>query len=621
MAERFIRLFELPNDLYSINSPIIIRQAVLLNDTKSENVIAQIKFQSVSNKAISAVKVNIVAIDVTGKEINDVISYSYLDLNVDNGQEFGSNRAIIFPSIATRSFRLQKITAIYLDKTITEIQMPLQPLQEKVPLLDALKDYELVKQYQISVNPSAKFVPQEDSNLWHCSCGRWNKGKACTQCNASKQDVFTAYDLEKLIGQRDVRLQEEERLRKEKEHIKEIARCKKEEQKAIAIKRTKHVAKVIVPVIAIVLFCTFLYSYWILPTFIRPSQSYSTGISLMNEQKYDEAASIFESLGTYKDSETMKNEALYCNANVLCDNKKYKDAIELYRKIGDYKDGPQKLKQTQYQLANQLFGNDNFAAAKELYETLSNYKDSEKRLLDCDYFIALNLIKTKDYLSALDSFKALGNYKDAVDLVKECSYLAGKDYIKKGQYKDAVQVFNLIGDYKDSKDYVLLLDNAVSMVFSGQSELMLSAEYYWIVSEIDTDNCTSKLILYSGRADSSGETIDITFNENEQMDKCWKINNGTAYMTEKGEDPSLNGACYRVWNISGNWESFTEKVYNNDGSELGDPGEYDSTWTRADNQLSEKIMQSFIAYFQKDERWSEPYYTPAKAILDYKNNS
>ena len=87
-------------------------------------------------------KVNIVAIDVTGKEINDVISYSYLDLNVDNGQEFGSNRAIIFPSIATRSFRLQKITAIYLDKTITEIQMPLQPLQEKVPLLDALKDYE-----------------------------------------------------------------------------------------------------------------------------------------------------------------------------------------------------------------------------------------------------------------------------------------------------------------------------------------------------------------------------------------------------------------------------------------------------------------------------------------------
>lgn len=155
MAERFIRLFELPNDLYSINSPIIIRQAVLLNDTKSENVIAQIKFQSVSNKAISAVKVNIVAIDVTGKEINDVISYSYLDLNVDNGQEFGSNRAIIFPSIATRSFRLQKITAIYLDKTITEIQMPLQPLQEKVPLLDALKDYELVKQYQISVNPSA----------------------------------------------------------------------------------------------------------------------------------------------------------------------------------------------------------------------------------------------------------------------------------------------------------------------------------------------------------------------------------------------------------------------------------------------------------------------------------
>lgn len=51
MAERFIRLFELPNDLYSINSPIIIRQAVLLNDTKSENIIAQIKFQSVSNKS------------------------------------------------------------------------------------------------------------------------------------------------------------------------------------------------------------------------------------------------------------------------------------------------------------------------------------------------------------------------------------------------------------------------------------------------------------------------------------------------------------------------------------------------------------------------------------------
>ena len=63
MAERFTRLFQLGNDLYLDGSPVIVCAGALLNDTVTGAVIAQIKYQNISEKKIVAAKVQLCAYD------------------------------------------------------------------------------------------------------------------------------------------------------------------------------------------------------------------------------------------------------------------------------------------------------------------------------------------------------------------------------------------------------------------------------------------------------------------------------------------------------------------------------------------------------------------------------
>lgn len=77
----------------------------------------------------------------------------------------------------------------------------------------------------------------------------------------------------------------------------------------------------------------------------RKEQTYLSAIDLLNEEKYEEALSVFETLEGYKDSEdkiTECNAAIieekYNNAIVLMNEGKYKDAIVIFNSLGDYKD-------------------------------------------------------------------------------------------------------------------------------------------------------------------------------------------------------------------------------------------------------------------------------------------
>lgn len=107
MSERFIRLYELQNNLYSTGSPVIVSAGALLKDTQTNNIIVQLKFHSVCVTPIKALQAGIAAFDIAGKEIEGVDEYQYLDLNIQNGYEFGSNKAIVMPDVAHALFQLE----------------------------------------------------------------------------------------------------------------------------------------------------------------------------------------------------------------------------------------------------------------------------------------------------------------------------------------------------------------------------------------------------------------------------------------------------------------------------------------------------------------------------------
>lgn len=225
MSERFTTLFKLPSNMYSVDSPIIVSAGALLKDTETGKIIVQIKYHSVSIATIKALKVTISSYDVFGEKVGEIDEYQYLDLNVNYGQEFGANKAIILPDEVARSFKIDKIIVILSDGSNYDVDIPMEILPPSESIKTVLQNDELVKQYQLVVNAKADYIPQERNGLWCCSCGKWNVSTRCSNCNAEKETVFLSLDISTLT------LKMEERLVAE-----EIEKFKQEELAAIEMK-------------------------------------------------------------------------------------------------------------------------------------------------------------------------------------------------------------------------------------------------------------------------------------------------------------------------------------------------------------------------------------------------
>ena len=224
MSERFTKLYELQKNLYSEGSPIIVSAGSLLKDTQTGNIIVQLKFHSISATAIKALKVCIAAFDIASKEIDGVSEYQYLDLSIQNGQEFGSNKAIVMPNPVTRSFEIKSITVVFADGHIHNTTMSLSPLPQPTIIQSVLKDAELIKQYKLKTNDRATYVPQEAHGLWQCHCGEWNGCSVCSKCGGQKAAAFTALDVSSLTNEMNARLAEENQRKAEAERFAELVR-------------------------------------------------------------------------------------------------------------------------------------------------------------------------------------------------------------------------------------------------------------------------------------------------------------------------------------------------------------------------------------------------------------
>ena len=311
MADRFQKLFSLENNLYIENSPIVISAAALLKDTKSGNIVVQIKFKSVSKKNIKGVKISLHAYDVSGKEINGVDDYQYLDLNIPNGQSFGSSKAIVMPETTTRSFDIKSLTVIFADSSIWEIASPdFVAIPNAKPLNCELENEEIIKQYQIVTTNKANYIPNTFLNLWTCCCGEVNSEKYCTNCGTNKNDTFTKYNITDLTEAMNLRLDKEKEEQLESERQAEIERIANAKKK----RKIKTTIAIGMPIFAILI--GFMI---ILNLVIVPNNNYKKATIHFQNGNYQSALELFLSLEDYKDSfemaekaqKNMKIEAIY----------------------------------------------------------------------------------------------------------------------------------------------------------------------------------------------------------------------------------------------------------------------------------------------------------------------
>ena len=484
MASRFERLYELPNNLFSLHSPIIITAGALLKDNQSGSILAQLKFCNVSEKSIIALKVSLNAFDVTGAEVRGIEEYQYLDLNVSPDTFFGSNKAIVFPEQVTRSFSITKITVFFEDNTAQTVLLPFVSLPEVKLLSEFFQNPEWVMQYQLEVNSDAKYVPSEQLDLWLCSCGRWNFRSKCANCEADKSAVFSALELPKIKEKTERRLEKEQAAQEEHKRI----LAEKQVQKKKNIKRA-----ILALTICCVLGAAILtFNQWLYPDMIKPSMDYAKACRLLESGEYDEAISRFLALGDYKDANAMKLEAQYQKAIKLYQDGQFDEAIALLKRLKDYSDSTQRIVEVKYAKAMYLKQEGDLDGAAELLRTLGGYGDSETQILELEYNHAQILLDMGEYAGARELLLNLGEYENAAELVKECNYLEAQQLFANEQFLDAAVLFQSLSDYKDSANRVIESKYHEALLLMKKSHY---SEALVLLQEVgEYENATEQLI-------------------------------------------------------------------------------------------------------------------------------
>lgn len=429
MAERFTKLFSLPENLYAEGSPLVIAAGALQKDNQSGRVFAQLKFKSITDKTIKAVKVKLFPLDTIGNAIDGEVPQEYLDLNTVRDADFGQKTAIAFPNASTRGFSVEVAEVYFSDNSVwSGSGAKWKALPQPKTLESALGDRELVKQYRIKYGADCKFAVSEHLDLWRCNCGAWNRnGEKCHVCGMEFW-FLKAADLEELKADRDARL--------------EAQRQKAEAEKAAAdakAKKTKKRAMIIVPVVAVLIAAAVIIAGVVKKNQEEAAKldAYNTAIGLLNNAQYAEAIAAFTALGDYKDSAEQvvvserllteekrmaELEAIYNDALSLIEYGEYQQAYDKLLSLGDYKDSLKYLEGFQEMLIRVQYTTQN-----------TRYYNFDSQYL-YDDIGQIKAITTKFHQKGYDGFTEIREYQYWDDGTKVLSYSYPES--EKSEYSD-----------------------------------------------------------------------------------------------------------------------------------------------------------------------------------------
>lgn len=111
--ERYSILWRMPENLYTQDSPVIVRAGVLLKDNETGRILIQLKFENISDNTIKAIRLTFRTFDVEKQEIQSDINEQYLDLSVNYKDIFGQNKPFIMSDKDIRSFEITKLKVIF----------------------------------------------------------------------------------------------------------------------------------------------------------------------------------------------------------------------------------------------------------------------------------------------------------------------------------------------------------------------------------------------------------------------------------------------------------------------------------------------------------------------------
>lgn len=369
MAERYSRLFSLPEDLYTAGAPLVIAAGALLMDNQSGKVLAQLKMRSISDKVINSIKLLVTGTNRAG----DVLcreEHVYEGLNAARDSFFGQREAVLLSDVNVRSFTVQLLNVSFSDgsRYIGGVE-EWKPLPAQADLNQRLFDTELIRQYRLETSNLSRFVPMETQDLWLCACGEINrKGESCHRCDQTLEQCKKYLSVDLLRENKNLRLNSEA-----------VQAALDEARRQSRGKLLRRILLVLVPLVLVAGIAFGAHKI-----VERRDLIYGEACRLYNEGEFAQAAVLFDKLGHYKDAGTLAAKAKKSDAEIasynraakLLDNGRWDDAHDAFAALGKYEDSAELAQEALYRKGQTLLEREDYAAAREVFEGLGNYRDA-----------------------------------------------------------------------------------------------------------------------------------------------------------------------------------------------------------------------------------------------------
>ena len=496
MSDRFTKIFSLSPFIYAKESPVLFVAGALLRDIESGGILGQLKFRNVDSarKHITEMVVELTCYDAEGNEMEDIVEFSYLGMSLPKNAEYGSKIPIEIPYPETAAISLSVRIVSFEDGSCWfGTGLDWEPLPEKRYISTMIEDPELIKQFRIEYGNNSNYSYERYGNLWLCVCGAINADPdvICIKCGKNER-LIKYMDIRDLKKNCEKRLEEEaiqrqideEAARKSREAAekraadeREAAARKAQMDKFYLDKRIEAEAarQKRLMILGVSAGAIVIGLFLLITQYFIPLSKYNKAMTYKRDAQYDEAITVFNSLGRFQDA---KQQAAEC------------------RQMRDDKD-----KNTTYIEAAKLKANGDYDAAIEIFESLKGYKDSDAMIEECgqlklqaQYDAAQELLDDGDYAAAAKAFESL-DYDDSAEKAKLCrdyiSYENAKLYLKNGKYDDAIEVFTKLGDFEESK-------NKLTEAKIGKAKALIEEEHF-----------TEAIGILEGLLDAGTDVADV----------------------------------------------------------------------------------------------------------------
>lgn len=455
--QRFTLAQEIGISGVDLDCPVEIEKGALLTDNETNKVLLQLKLNivGIDYRQLSSVNLRIFCFDDLGDYIAGFhpYKYSFTDINLYGVRSFEDGTPILLDFRTRRvEVTIEKIVFTDGHERYPAGHLIQPPEQKRIDTLSIeLRDQVNRDTFLLLPDENREhiqFIPMQLDDFWLCTCGRANRNRdvKCGRCGIDRKWLFR--NLSETGIQRNLERYEEtlQQIYEEEKQIKE--------QRLVVRQKWQHQLQRA--------FLFVLFSGVFLALFFymgNPYIKYVQAKSLLKSAEYDQAISIYESLGDFKNSKEMIKEATYEKAYNRLANRKFEEAIALFAGNSGYRNSKEMVSEAKYQQGNYFLANQLFDESIMVFTSLNNYKNSNQLVREVNYIKAKDLLDQNKFEAAAAVLSFNRDYKDSDKLFNKAYFLWGMQLMGRNQWEDAKNILSKV-DKKAYPEVSALIEDA-----------------------------------------------------------------------------------------------------------------------------------------------------------------